>query len=220
MRRLLAAKIPIRVLVLALVLGSAPATPAPTRTMTDDEFIESLGDDANTAPVDRKRLARIFFSLASTLDGGKSSVQLLHGNVVVPDPSRQAVQSLLRTRYEGYTRSLARFKASVTKLLDEPNSLLLFYRALADGQRACWQFDLHNRLIETYGSTGDMLSILSSREACGRLRTAAFQPRVEAILMSALVDQVYQRQEILELQAELKELEALMADLLEIDTSE
>jgi hypothetical protein len=220
MRILLATKFPIRVLILVLVLGSAPVTPAPARTMTDDEFIESLGDEANTAPVDRKRLARIFFSLAATLDGGKSSVQLLHRNVMVPDPSRQAVQSLLRTRYEGYTRSLSRFKASVSKLLDEPNSLLLFYRTLADGQRACWQFDLHNRLIETYGSTADMLSILSSREACGRLRTAAFQPRVEAILVNALVDQVYQRQEILELQAELRELEALLEDLQEIETSD
>ena len=220
MSRLHAAKFPIRVLILALVLGFAPATPVPARAMTDDEFIESLGDEANTAPVDRKRLARILFSLASTLDGGKSSVQLLHSNVVVPDPSRQAVRSLLRTRYEGYTRSLARFKASVTKLLDEPNSLLLFYRTLTDGQRACWQFDLHNRLIETYGSTADMLSILSSREACGRLRTAAFQPRVEAIVMDALVEQVYQRQEILELEEELKELEALLADLREMDTSD
>jgi hypothetical protein len=220
MRRLLAAKLPVRVLILALMLGSAPPTPAPARAMTDDEFIESLGDEADSAPVDRKRLARIFFSLASTLDGGKSTVQLLHGNVVVPDPSRQAVQSLLRRRYEGYTRSLARFKSSVTKLLDEPNSLLLFYRALADGQRTCWEFDLHNRLIETYGSTADMRSILSSREACGRLRMAAFQPRVEAIVMDALVEQVYQRQEILDLQAELKELEALLADLQAIDTSD
>jgi hypothetical protein len=105
-------------------------------------------------------------------------------------------------------------------LLDEPNSLLLLYRTLVDGQRTCWYFDLHNWFIETYGSDADMVSILSSREACGRLRTAAFQPRVEAILMDALVEQVYQRQELLELKAELRELERLLADLREIDEAD
>jgi hypothetical protein len=201
-------------------LGFASTAPGATGAMTDDEFIEALGEEADTSPVDRKRLARIFFSLAATLEGGKSSVQLLHRNVIVPDPSRQAVQSLLRTRFEGYSRSLARFRGSVTQLLDEPDSLLLFYRTLVDGQRACWMFDLHNRLIETFGSTADMISILSSRESCGRLRTAAFQPRVDRIVTSALVERVYQRQEILELQTELRELERLLADLRQIDASE
>jgi hypothetical protein len=188
--------------------------------MTDDEFIESLGDASINTPVDRKQLARIFFSLAATLDGGKSSLKLLHGNLVVPDTSRQAVQSLLRKRYAQYTDSLARFKQSVGGLLDEPNSLLLLYRTLVDGQRVCWYFDLHNWFVETYGSDTDMLSILSSREACGRLRTAAFQPRVEAILMDALVEQVYQRQELIELRAELEDLEELLSDLRKIDESE
>jgi hypothetical protein len=220
MGKILAATTPIRVLALALLLTSALPAPAAPRAMSDDEFIESLGEEANTAPVDRKRLARIFFSLAATLEGGKSSVQLLHRNVVAPETSRQAVQSLLKRRFEGYSQSLERFRGSVTRLLDEPESLLLLYRTLADGQRTCWMLDLHNRLLQTYGSTGDMLSILSSREACGRLRTAAFQPRVDRILVSALVDRVYQRQEIIELQKELKELEALLADLREIDAAE
>jgi hypothetical protein len=185
----------------------------------DDDFIERLGD-ASDQPVDRKRLARIFFSLAATLDGGKTSVQLLQSSVVPPDASRQAVHSLLGARFEDYSRSLTRFKESVTRLLDEPGSVLRLYRVLADGQRACWHFDLHNRLIETYGANADLLSILSSREACGRLRTAAFQPRVEALLVDALVDQVYQRQRILDLEADLRELEQLLADLREIEASD
>ena len=158
--------------------------------------------------------------LSATLEGGRSSVQLLHSTTVVPESSRRAVQSLLKTRFESYSRSLARFKASVTELLDEPNSLLRFHRALIDGQRACWRFDLHNRLIETYGSDTGMFSILSSREACGRFRTAAFQPRVEGILVDALVERVYLRQQILELRNEVRELEDLLADLEAIDRDE
>jgi len=214
---------PLRRLALGLLLVAlAPAWPPVTAAdeMTDDEFIESLADEDSRVPVDRKRLARIFFSLSATLDGGKSSVQLLHGNLVVPDTSRQAVQTLLRKRYAQYTDSLDRFKESVGGLLDQPESLLLLYRTLVDGQRACWYFDLHNWFIETYGSEADMLSILSSREACGRLRTAAFQPRVEAILMDALVEQVYQRQELSELRTELAALEKLLADLREIDDAD
>jgi len=209
-----------RLLLPVLLVAAAPAwvpSTAAEDTMTDDEFIESLGDEDSRVPVDRKRLARIFFSLSATLDGGKSSVQLLHGNLIVPDTSRQAVQTLLRKRYAQYTDSLARFKESVGGLLDQPESLLLLYRTLVDGQRACWYFDLHNWFIETYGSDADLLSILSSREACGRLRTAAFQPRVEEILMDALVDQVYQRQELSELRTELAALEKLLADLREIE---
>jgi len=207
-----------RAILVVFLLAAVPVG-VDAQTISDDDFIEQLGQASSTKPVDRKRLARILFSLAATLDGGKSSVQLLQGNVMVPDSSRQAVISLLRARYEDYARSLARFKGSVTELLDEPNSLLRFYRALVDGQRACWHFDLHNRLIETYGSETDLFSILSSRESCGRLRRAVFQPRVEAIVMDALVEQVYQRQEILELREALQDLEQLLADLQEIDES-
>jgi len=209
-----------RVLVLALVLALSPQVLAETEALTDDEFIESLGDQSIGAPVDRKRLARILFSLAATLEGGKSSVQLLHGSVIVPQSSRQAVHSLLRTRFEGYSRTLARFKSSVTELLDEPYSMLRLHRTLVEGQRACWQFDLHNRLIETYGADASLLSILSSREACTRLQLASFQPRVEAIFVDALVERVYQREEIRELRADVKDLEELLADLQRIDETE
>jgi hypothetical protein len=201
-------------LVAALTCGGAAAQ------MTDDEFLESLGGSSNQ-PVDRKRLARMFFSIAATLDGGKSSVQLLQGRIIVPDSSQQAVRSLLETRYEEYARALGAFKEGVSGLLDEPTSMLRLYRALQDGQRTCWNFDLYNRLIETYGSNDmDLMSILSSREACGRLRNAAFQPRVEGIIVEALVDHVYQRAEIADLQEELRDLEQLLEDLREIEASE
>lgn len=209
-----------RVLALSLALSLAPQALAETEALTDDEFIVSLGDESTETAVDRKRLARIFFSLAATLEGGKSSVQLQHGNLVVPESSRQAVHSLLRTRFASYSRALARFKSSVSELLDEPYSLLLLYRTLVDGQRTCWQFDLHNRLIETYGANATLLSILSSRESCTRLQLASFQPRVRAIIVDALVERVYQREEIRELQADVKELEELLADLHEIDEVE
>jgi hypothetical protein len=205
--------------VLTLALVWVPGQAA-GKGMTDDEYIGSLGHDPGGLPVDRKRLARIFFSLAATLDGGKSSVELLHANVVVPESSQQAVDSLLDRRFAEYERALARYRTSVTELLDEPESLLLLYRTLVDGQRTCWQLDRHNWYLETYGSEADLLSILSSYEACSRLRTAAFQPRVEAIVMDALVEQVYQRQELIELQAELDDLEALLVDLREIEASE
>jgi hypothetical protein len=220
-----AAAAPVLLSLLALVAPPAaattPLTPtAPTRPMSDDEFIESLGDESIDTPVDRKRLARILFSLAATLDGGKSSVQWLQSSAVVPETSRQAVRSLLATRFGQYANSLARFRTSVTALLDDPDSLLLLHRTLTDGQRACWHFDLHNRLIESYGSESDLLSILSSREACTRLRATAFQPRVEGIVRGALVERVYLREEIRELEDDLAELERLLRDLEEIDAAE
>src|SRR5262245_56241673 len=127
-----------------LLLGLAPGAPR-AEGQTDDEFIEALGEASNKMPVDRKRLARILFSLAATLDGGKSSVQLLQSLVVVPESSRQAVQSLLHARFGSYSESLSLFRQSVSGLLDEPDSVLLLYRTIADGQRACWHLDLHNR---------------------------------------------------------------------------
>ena len=163
----------------------------------------------------------MFYGIAATLDGGKSSVQLLQSRIIVPDTSQQAVRSLMRSRYAEYGRSLVRFRQSVSELLDEPYSMLVLYRALQDGQRACWHFDLYNRLIETYGTSDtELITVLSSREACGRLRTAAFQPGVERIAVDALVDLVYQRAEIIELKEELEDLEQLLADLSEIDQSE
>ena len=136
------------------------------------------------------------------------------------DGSRRAVHGLLDTRYAEYTESLARFKRSVSDLLDEPDSVLLFFQVFMEGQRTCWQLDLHNLLIEAYGGGAGSLSTLSSREACGRFRTAVFQPRVEAILRDALEDRVFQEEEVRTLRRDLRELEQLLAALREIDQSE
>ena len=73
-------------------IGGLPASAA---EMTDDEFIASLGDTNARGSVDRRRLAKILFGVAATLDGGKSSVQLLGAAVSVPDSQRQAINSLL-----------------------------------------------------------------------------------------------------------------------------
>jgi hypothetical protein len=207
----------LRSLAVGLALVPAPALLAVEAPSSDDEFIAALGNEADTTPVDRKRLARLFFSLAAALESGKSSVQLLHGKIAAPESSRQAVNSLLRSRFEDYSRSLGRYKNSVTELLDEPASRLLLYETLNEGHRVCWHLDLHNRLVEAYGAEADLLSTLSSREACNRLRTAAFQPRVEALVRDALVEHIYQREEILDLRTDLRALEDLLADLRRIE---
>ena len=80
---------------LALALLVAPVQGA---EISDDEFIEQLGDAATDKPVDRKRLARMLFSLAATLDGGKSSVRLLQSGVVVPEASRHALPKTRRPK--------------------------------------------------------------------------------------------------------------------------
>jgi len=203
-----------------MLLLAGPAAEAAPRDMTDDEFIASLSSLPQHEELDRKRLARVFFGVAATLEGGRSSVQLLHGSLVIPDSSRQAVHGLLRRRFESYSQSLDRFRRSSARLLDEPESLLFLYRNLLEGQRVCWNFDLHNRLIEGYGTDADQLSILASREACVRMRTLAFEPRVESVIRKALVDHVFQRGEFDELESELAACEGLVEDLSQIDDGE
>ena len=205
--------------IILVVATTSPSFAQATSPSTDDEFIESLGS-ASPRPVDRRRLAKLMFSLASTLDGDKSSVRLVQAQVAVQDGSQRAVNGLLETRYAEYTETLGRFKRSVSDLLDEPGSVLLFFRVFMEGQRTCWQLDLHNVLIEAYGGGAGSLSTLSSREACRRFRTAVFQPRVEAILRDALVDRIFQEEEIRTLRRDVRDLEQLLADLREIEESE
>jgi len=205
----------LRASILILTLGLIAVPCSFAERMTDDQFIASLGDETDQSPVRRVRLARAFFSLAATLDGGKSSVRLLQGTVTVSDSSRLAVVSLLRSRFGDYETSLRQFRGSVADLLDNPDSNLLLHKVLTNGQRACWNLDLYYRLIETYGTdVMDMMSVVSSREACNKLRTAAFQPRVESIVRDALVEQIIQRRHIAELEAELAEAEQFLKDML------
>jgi hypothetical protein len=215
-RRLVLASI-----VICAVVGEARAqTALQPAEPSDDEFIESLGEDA-TGPVDRRRLAKVAFALAATLDGDKSSVRLLHGQVGAPEASIRAIHALLEARYDEYLGTLARLREAVSGLLDEPDSLLLFHRVFVEGQRACWQLDMHNDLIEAYaGSGARTLSLLSSREACTRMRTLLFQPRTEAILREALIERVMQQEEIRALERDVRDLEDLLDDLREIDLRE
>jgi hypothetical protein len=196
------------------------AEPAAETPATDDAFIESLGVES-ARPVDRRRLAKVVFALAATLEGDKSSVRLLHSQVGAPEGSSRAVHALLESRYDEYLATLARLRGSVSSLLDEPESLLLFYEVFVEGQRACWQLDLHNDLIEAYSSAGARtLSLLSSREACARMRTLLFQPRTAAILREALVERVLQQEEIRALERDLGDLQDLLEDLRAIDEAE
>lgn len=188
--------------------------------LTDDAFIASLGRESSE-PVDRARMARLFFSVAATLDGGKSSVRLLQTQIMVPQPSRPTALTLLEAGYEGYTRVLSQFQQSVSRLLDEPDSSSRLYRALITGQRACWHLDQHVRLLDTYNvAESELMAALSSLEACARFRTAAFQPRVEAIVADALVEPVRLREEIRDLKQELRDLQQLVEDLRNIEAGE
>lgn len=205
---------------LVVLLSPAVIAEAVSGSTSDDQFIETLAEQTGTA-IDRRRLAKLLFGLAATLDGDKSSVRLLHERVAAPDGTERAVLGLLQARYEDYVASLDRFKAGVSELLDEPDSLLLLHRVLTAGQRSCRQLDLHESLLASYSSGArSAMGLLSSREACSRIQTVALQPRIEALIHDALVERVYQREEIRALKAELGDLEKLLADLRAIDESD
>jgi len=213
----------LRGLPIALLLFVVAWVPLPAnqgaQTSSDAAFIQSLSD-ADEQPVDRRRLARLFFSLASTLEGDKQSVRFLQARLSPRDATREPVRRMVGAQYGRYADAVAGFKASVSDLLDSPESPLQLYRVLIDGQRACWYLDGYSRVVETYGvSAPDLMSILASTEGCASFRQVAFQPRVEGIVHDALIDRHSEWQEIRELREELRELEQLLEDLTEIDES-
>jgi len=190
------------------VVAAEPAEP------TDEQFVASLAAPGAAGPIDRRRLARLMFSAASTLDAGRSGLRFLHGRIVVSSGSAAAVGQLLEDHLAGYASAVSDFKRSATTFLDQPESLLGWYQVLLDGQHACWQLDVHQRVIETYGASAeDLMTAAASREACTRLRTTAFQPRVAAIVRDALVEQIYQRDELRRLEQQVAELERLVEEL-------
>jgi hypothetical protein len=208
-------------LLLLVLVGSRPSELSAAETeLTDEQFLASLGSAPAKQPIDRRRLARLLQGIASTLDAGLSRVRSLHGRLVVPDAAGATVQPQLEARFGDYSASVAAFKRSATEFLDEPDSQLRWYQVEVDGQRACWQLDVHQRLIETYGArTSDLMTVAASRDACSRLRVGVFQPRVAAIVRDALIEQVYQREEIRKLEQQIAELEQLVDDLSEIEHS-
>ena len=208
----------------ALLLAVAIGTGVPVRSadeLNDEGFIRLLESSHAEDTVDRTRLARLFFGFSATLQGGKSSVQLLGSGVPVRDPGRKSVRGLVDARFADYGKALERFNVSASRLLDGPESGTALFRALVDGHRSCWQLDAFTQLVETYGARSqDLMSILSSIEACARFRRVAYTAAVEEAVSRELEEASRLREEVRELAAELEELERLLDDLRRIESAD
>lgn len=203
--------------VIALAVGGAAAAGQTAESQADEAFIRSLAESGGE-PVDTRRLARLFFSVAATLEGGRSNVLLLGEGISLRDPQRESRIRVLRARYDEYAEAVTRLKRSATGLLDAPASAQRLYRTLMDGHQACWRFDAVVRLAATYGvPAGDRLAVLASSEACERLRRIAYQPRVEALVEQGLSDEHELMRENRALREELRELEQLLEELRRIE---
>lgn len=209
----------------ALVLASLlPAQPPPDPSAMDDEqfldFLESAQSEAAEPGVARVqgRLARLMFSIGATLSSGKANVRLLQGAMRVREPASESVREMVAARYEDYSDAVDRFRTDVSQYLDGPDSVQRLYRTLIDGHKVCWRLDAYSRLVETYGITSnDLLSILSSREACAQFRRAAFSNVVDGMIASSIARSERDREEIRLLEAEISDLERLVEDLREIE---
>ncbi len=202
------------------VLGATArgwAEPPPPSKMDDATYVAYLeGADADT--VDLRRLSRLMFGIAATLDGGRSSVRLLQNAIVLRDATQESIRGTIGSACAAYEGTVARLGASVGSLLDAPDSPARLERALVDGHETCWRLDAYARMTETYGAReGDLVSILASSEACGRFRRAAFSPGVRGVVERALDSGETSRAEIESLRRELAELEALLEELRRID---
>jgi hypothetical protein len=209
-------------LVVGCCFGAAVGVVVGEAVTTDDDlFVESLGEGSTDEPVDRERLARLFANVAKMLEVEKPKIRNLQHLVRVPEAIRENATLVMESRYEGYATAVDEFARNSEALVEQPHSRLLLYGTLMDGQRTCWMLDLYNQLVGNWGGGGaELRSILPSRVACGRFRTAAFRPRVVAILGDALVEQVFQRAEIEQLEVEVQELQELVDDLVGIEADE
>jgi hypothetical protein len=125
---------------------------------------------------------------------------------------------MVAARYERYDVAVEDFRGAASQLLDSPQSVRLLFRVLVDGHEVCWRLDAYTRLMETYSvSANDLLSILSSREACGHFRRVAFSAPIEGAIARGLDDSDRLRIEVRELQREIEELEKLVQDLDDIE---
>jgi hypothetical protein len=180
-----------------------------------------LSASASAAEVDSKKLGRFFFSIAATLNGDKSSVQILQGGITVRNASAESVRAAVRARYGEYDRTVEKFRSSASELLDAPDSATLLFTTLMDGHRACWQLGSYTRLVETYGvSSSRLLSILSSTEACERFVKEAFRPEVHEVILGALQGDAERDADLRALREEVVELEKLLEDLRRIEAGE
>jgi len=207
-------------LTIVLVGGSPLEAQAAQAPRSDEQFVEAL-ESQRDGRVDSKRLAKLFFSVASTLDGGRTNARLLQSVVSDRDPAVATSRTTLANSYQAYENAVARFKDRVSRLLDGPDSALRLYRTLTEGHRTCWQLDNYIRLVQSHGvSTGEMISILSSIESCRLFRRAAQQPRVEAVIVDALAAHGDPGDEVRELREDLRAMEELLEDLRRIDEEE
>jgi hypothetical protein len=206
------------VLLLVMLVPASASRFDASEAAGDEEFIRTLEAQGTDAGIDSKRLARLFFSLAATLNGGKSSVQLLQSGLRIRDASAESARAAMRARYFVYEERVGRFAGSAAALLEDPASRALLLRTLMDGHRACWGLRSYTQLAETYGlSSSRLLSILSSAEACERFGRAAFAEPVEAVLARALSDAAEREARMRVLEEELAEFELLLEDLRRID---
>lgn len=193
----------------------------PPRSADDEAFVRALEQAAPGEPVATRRLAKLLFGVAATLDGGRSSVGLLRESLNLREATRESVMRNADARFARYAGAVDRFKVSVSSLLDRPESMASLFRALATGHEACWRLEGFTRFAETYGAGGaDLMTVLSSTQSCSRFRRAAMQPPVVELLAGALEENDELRGEAETLREELAELERLLDDLRRIDEGE
>lgn len=212
---------------LALVLllcgaGASLGAEDPAAAELDDEaFIATLEAAAPDDPVDRTRLSRLFFGIAATLGGGRSGVRLLQSAPNARLLTTESARNLASDRYRDYAEAVERFRSGAARLLDWPDSSAGLHEVLVAGHRACWRLDEYTTLMRSYGVRGsDLVTILSSTEACARFRRVAFQDCVERLVARDLAEADALRQELRDATVELDELERLLEDLRRIDAAE
>jgi len=205
--------------VVLLVAGAtADAQLAPDPSRMDDAAYGTFLETADADSLDARRLSRLLFGVAATLDGGRTSVRLLQNAIVLRDPTQESVRGTIRGVCVEYEAAVGRLREAVSALLDAPQSPARLNEVLVGGHEACWRLDAYARLAETYGArAADLVSILASSEACGRFRRAAFAPGLRALVARAFAGGDANRNEVESLRRELAELEALLDELRQID---
>jgi hypothetical protein len=215
--RMLARVLSLLLLVLAGARAAEAQTAPETSRMDDATYVAFLAD-ADVDTVDARRLSRLFFGVAATLDGGRTSVRLLQNAIVLRDSTQEAVRATLRSMDASYEVAVGRMRTAVTALLDTPDSAARLNETLVDGQESCYRLDAYSRLAETYGArASDLVSILASTEACARFRQAAFTPGVRALVSRGFGAGGGSQAEVERLKRELAELQKLLDDLRAID---
>jgi hypothetical protein len=207
--------LPALLLILAALAPSAAGQSSPSAD--ERAFLGSLAD-ADRKPVDTRRLAKLLFGIGSTLEGDLSAVRLLQAAVAPREATPQPIEELTAGRFEAYAGALAELREDVSAYLDHPASSRHLFRVLSSGHLTCWRLDAYVRLIDTYGARStDLVTILSTTEACNRFRWVASRAKVLALVEDALAEVDSVRRENAVLQEELSELERLLEDLRRIE---